>query len=119
MMRFVAPLVVALCAARTTAPQSVPRDAPASVTAPQVKVGDFWEYPVRDCYTGLDRGLLRYEVSHAEANRVVVDVTRGDGQRIDTSSTRRLEWARASADQPAALPLRAGVSGVRVSARAG
>ena len=61
----------------------VPKDAPAAVAPAQVKVGDFWEYAVRDAYTGFDRGLYRYEVSHVDANRVVVDVTR-DGQRVDS-----------------------------------
>jgi hypothetical protein len=64
-------------------PTYVPKDAPASVSPAPVKVGDFWEYRVRDAYTGLERGLYRYEISHADANRIVVDVTH-DGQRMDS-----------------------------------
>ncbi len=69
------------CATEST---YVPAHAPASIAPAQVKVGDFWEYAVRDAYTGLERGLHRYEVSHVEPNRVVIDVTR-DGQRLDTA----------------------------------
>ena len=69
------------CATQST---YVPADAPATVPAAQVKVGDFWEYAVRDAYTGLDRGLHRYEVSRVDPDRVVVDVSR-DGQRVDTA----------------------------------
>ena len=61
----------------------VPKDAPASVVPAQVKVGEYWEYAVRDAYTGFDRGLLRYAVSAADGNRIVVDVTR-DGERVDS-----------------------------------
>jgi (2Fe-2S) ferredoxin len=83
MMRLLAPFIVAVCAACTTAPPFVPSNAPATVAPAQVKVGDFWEYRVKDAYTGFDRGLFRYEVSHADASRVVVDVSR-DGERIDS-----------------------------------
>jgi hypothetical protein len=48
-----------------------------------VKQGAFWEYSVRDAYTGLPRGIYRYTVSRADPDRVVVDVTR-DGARVDT-----------------------------------
>jgi hypothetical protein len=75
--------MISLLVACTSMPSYTPKDAPASISPPQVKVGDFWEYRVRDAYTGLDRGLYRYEVSHADANRIVVDVTR-DGQRVDS-----------------------------------
>lgn len=65
-----------------TGPVYVPKDAPASVSPAQVKVGDFWEYRVRDAYTGFDHGLRRYEVSHVASDRIVVDATQ-DGQRVD------------------------------------
>ena len=48
-----------------------------------MKVGDFWEYAVRDAYTGFDRGLFRYTVSHVEPDRIVADVTR-NGERVDS-----------------------------------
>ena len=71
--------LVAGCA---TQPMPAPKDAPASVSAPQVKVGDFWEYRVKDAYTGFDRGLRRYEVSQVSPDRIVVNVTQ-DGQPVD------------------------------------
>lgn len=61
----------------------IPKDAPPSVAAAQVKPGDFWEYSVRDAYTGFDRGLRRYEVSYAGPDRIAVDVTH-NGERVDT-----------------------------------
>jgi hypothetical protein len=51
--------------------------------APKPKVGDYWEYMVRDAYSGSVRGLYRYTVSRADPDRLVVDLTR-DGQRVDT-----------------------------------
>lgn len=73
-------LALAGCAAE---PLYVPKDAPASVAPAQVQVGDFWEYRVKDAYTGFDRGLHRYEVSYAGPDRIVVDISR-DGARIDS-----------------------------------
>jgi len=73
--------LLAGCAVEST---YVPNDTPPAIAAAPVKVGDFWEYRVRDAYTGFDRGLHRYEVSRVEADRVVVDVTR-DGQRMDST----------------------------------
>jgi hypothetical protein len=63
-------------------PQGPPPGA-ATAPAPAVKQGAYWEYAVRDAYTGIPRGLYRYTVSRADADRVVVEVTR-DGERIDT-----------------------------------
>jgi hypothetical protein len=86
MMRLLVPVFSAAllfaggCASEST---YLPKNAPAAVAPAQVKLGDYWEYAVRDAYTGFERGLHRYEVSHADADRVVVDVTR-DGQRIDS-----------------------------------
>jgi hypothetical protein len=84
MMRLLPSLFVAVLAAGCAAESTyVPKDAPLSVAPAAVKVGDYWEYSVKDVYTGFDRGLRRYEVSHVDPNRVVVDVTQ-DGQRIDS-----------------------------------
>ena len=83
-MRFTPIFVLALSLAGcASGPAYVPKDAAATVAPAQVKVGDFWEYAVRDAYTGFDRGVYRYQVSHADADRLVVDVTR-DGERIDS-----------------------------------
>jgi hypothetical protein len=80
--RLAAIALIGIMAGCATGPAYVPKDAPAAVSPAQVKVGDFWEYHVRDGYTGFDYGLRRYEVSHAAADRIVVDVTQ-DGERVD------------------------------------
>ena len=54
-----------------------------SVSAPQFKVGSYWEYDVRDGYTGLPRGLYRYTVSRSDAGGVALEITH-DGELIDT-----------------------------------
>ena len=74
---------LALLAGCASGPAYVPANAPASVNPTPVKVGDFWEYRVTDAYTKFDLGLYRYEVTQADANRIVVDVTH-DGNRVDT-----------------------------------
>lgn len=73
-------LVIALegCA---TAPE--PQSAGAAPALPPPPVGAYWDYAVRDAYTGLSRGNVRYTVARADPDRIVVDVTR-DGERIDT-----------------------------------
>lgn len=68
------------CAAPLTPPTG---PVPASVTAAPVKVGDFWEYSVRDAYTGLPFGMYRYDVVHSDAQNVAVEVRR-NGQLVDT-----------------------------------
>jgi hypothetical protein len=73
-------LFIGACAAPTT---YVPAGAPAATDAPQVKAGDYWEYAVRDGWTGLPRGIYRYEVSRADANAVIVELT-NDGRPLDT-----------------------------------
>lgn len=84
MMRLLACLIpLAFLAGCATPPAYMPANAPASVAPAQVKIGDFWEYSVRDGYTGLPRGVYRYEVSGVDGGRVVVDVLH-DGERIDT-----------------------------------
>jgi hypothetical protein len=75
-----APLLLAACA---SPPTYAPKDAPATVDAPQTKVGDYWDYAVRDGYTGIPRGIYRYEVSRVEPDRVVVTLT-NDGRVLDT-----------------------------------
>lgn len=77
---FAALSLLAACASDTG---YVPKDAPAAVEPAAVKVGDFWEYALRDAYTGFDRGLWRYAVTHVDANRIVVDVMH-DGERVDS-----------------------------------
>jgi hypothetical protein len=74
--------LLAACATTVEAPVPPPAGV-ATVPAPAIKPGAFWEYAVRDGYSGLPRGLYRYTVSRVDPDRVVVDLTR-DGQRVDT-----------------------------------
>ena len=67
----------------STSDMGAPPPASGQVAAPTVKEGEYWEYAVRDAYTGAARGLYRYTVSRADAQGVVVDVSR-NGERIDT-----------------------------------
>ena len=76
---FLACNLIAACA---TPDMQSPANGP-SAAAPVARTGAYWEYAVRDGYTGLPRGTYRYTVSRVDADRIVVDVTR-DGERIDT-----------------------------------
>jgi hypothetical protein len=64
-------------------PAYVPQDPAGSLSAPQVKVSDYWEYAVRDGYTGIPRGVYRYEVVRSDPSGVTVRVTR-EGLVLDT-----------------------------------
>ena len=77
-------LVLALSACSLT--PLAPAPPPAGVTsvpAPQLRVGNYWEYAVRDGYTGLPRGMYRYTVSRADPGGVALELTH-DGALIDT-----------------------------------
>ena len=76
-------LACLLLAACAYPPPQPPPPGVASVPAPVLKEGDFWEYAVRDAYTGVSRGLYRYTVAREDAQSITVEVTR-DGERIDT-----------------------------------
>ena len=77
-------LVLALSACSLTPLAPAPPPAGVSaVPAPQLRVGNYWEYEVRDGYTGLRRGMYRYTVSRADAGAVVLELTH-DGQLVDT-----------------------------------
>src|SRR4051812_11585125 len=75
-------IVAAMLSACTTM-QSAPAPGAAVVPRPVPKVGNYWEYAVRDGYTGLPRGIYRYTVSRADPGGLTIDITR-DGERIDT-----------------------------------
>jgi hypothetical protein len=75
--------ILAMFSGCAAPPAYVPKDAPASLSAPAVKVGDYWEYAVRDGYTQLPRGNYRYEVTRADESSVVVQVTH-EGLLMDT-----------------------------------
>jgi hypothetical protein len=64
-------------------PAYVPADASPTVVLPSAKVGDYWEYAVRDGYTGIARGMYRYEVSRVDNERIVVNLTH-EGNLVDT-----------------------------------
>lgn len=84
MIRLLACLtIVALISGCAATSAYMPADAPASLPAPQVKVGDYWEYAVRDGYTGIARGTYRYEVASMDTERVVVQLTH-EGALLDT-----------------------------------
>jgi hypothetical protein len=63
-------------------PEAAPPVGAATVPGPAIQQGQFWEYAVRDAYTGFPRGLYRYSVARVDGNRIVVDVFR-DGERVD------------------------------------
>jgi hypothetical protein len=71
---------LAACAATTS---YTPADAPASAAAPQIKPGDYWDYAVRDGWTGLPRGIYRYEVTRVDPSGVYVQLS-NDGALLDT-----------------------------------
>jgi len=83
MIRILLSLIAALVVGCATQPGYVPQNAPASVPAPSAKVGDYWEYAVRDGYTGIPRGTYRYQVSRVEADRIVVDLMH-EGYLLET-----------------------------------
>ena len=84
MIRILILLTLAALVHGCATPQShVPQRAQGTVSTPVAKVGDYWEYAVRDGYTGIARGIYRYEVTAAGADRVVVSLT-NDGRQLDT-----------------------------------
>jgi hypothetical protein len=80
---FTAACFVLVAGCTTPPPAYTPADASASLSAPQAKVGDYWEYAVRDGWTALPRGNYRYEVTSADANGTVVQLTH-EGRILDT-----------------------------------
>lgn len=72
---------LAACAAPMSA--TPPAGESATAAAPQVKVGDYWEYSVYDGWTKLPRGIYRYDVVRVDAGGVVVQLS-NDGLLRDT-----------------------------------
>src|SRR3954452_11601021 len=58
-------------------------DSDDAARSPTPKVGQYWDYAVRDAYTGIPRGVYRHIVSAVDTNHYVVDVLR-DGSRVDS-----------------------------------
>ena len=84
-------LVLAGCASPPS--QVPPPGMPASVPAPDIRVGDAWTYRVRDGYTGIQREDQRHEVIAINGDRVRVSspMERGDGVQI---YDREWNWLR-------------------------
>lgn len=70
---FVFALLLTGCA--TPLSQSPPSGIPASVSQPQVSVGDSWTYQWHDGYTGFSKGTYRYALAAVDAQRMTVQVT--------------------------------------------
>ena len=85
MMRILFCLVALAALPSCTAPPllTTPTTGASSVSAPQAKVGDYWEYAMRDGWTGLPRGTYRYEVKSVGADHVLVELSR-EGLLLDT-----------------------------------
>ena len=84
MNRILLLLTLALVLDGCTAPQPyVPTGVQGAASTPMAKVGDYWEYAVRDGYTGIPRGIYRYEVTAVDAERVIVSLT-NERQQLDT-----------------------------------
>ncbi len=63
---------------------------PATVAAPEIRVGDSWTYRVRDGYTGIERGDQSYRVTDANTDRIGVAVS--GGGRLDETYIYNREW---------------------------
>lgn len=85
---FLAATLLAACA--SPLPQTPPAGTPATVTAPEIGVGDTWTYRVRDGYTNLERGNQSYRVTHASPDRISVAVS--GGGRLDETQVYNREW---------------------------
>jgi hypothetical protein len=79
-------MVLFLLSGCAAVPAIAPANAPATIAAPEVRVGDYWEYRVRDGYTGLPRGVHRYEVKGLDAQGITLafsqDGVAGATQRL-------------------------------------
>jgi hypothetical protein len=75
-------LILGGCAAPLS--QTPPPGLPATVAAPEIRVGDAWTYRVQDGFTRIQRGDQRHEVLEVGADRIVVAgaVERGDGVQV-------------------------------------
>jgi len=75
-------LLLSGCAAPLS--QVPPTGMPASVPAPEIRVGDSWTYRVRDGFTGMPRENQRNEVVKVGGDRVEVagTIERGDGVQV-------------------------------------
>lgn len=82
-------LLVAGCA--TPLPQTPPAGMPSSVMAPEVRIGDGWQYSLHDGYTRLPGGVLEYRVQAAQGDTVTVEFQH-DGQPSTQRYTRDWNW---------------------------
>jgi len=76
----------------TPLPQTPPAGIPASIAAPEVRVGDSRTYQLHDGYTRISKGTYRYTVTAIGPQRVSVEATH-DGQPAGTQVfTRDWNW---------------------------
>jgi hypothetical protein len=89
---FPAALLLAGCAA-TPLSQTPPAQVPATLTAPDIRVGDSWTYRITDRYTGFARGEERYEVTEVGPARIRVSVSGDSGDAVHVYD-RGWNWLR-------------------------
>ncbi len=73
--------------------QTPPAGMTATVTAPEIRVGDTWTYRVRDGYTGLERVNLSYQVTEIGADRIQVAASGEPGDGIQVYD-RQWNWLK-------------------------
>lgn len=74
---------VLLTGCATRAVEQPPSEATAYAAAPVIRPDAYWEYTVRDAYSGTHRSRLRLTVRSAQEHRLEIAVTRDD-EAIDT-----------------------------------
>jgi len=90
-----APLILAMlllaagCAAPL--PQTPPAGLPAQVAAPEIRVGDGWQYALHDGYTRIPGGSIEYHVQAVQGDTVTVEYRQG-GQSSIQRYTRDWNW---------------------------
>lgn len=83
MKRYLVTQVFLLLLAGCASPLPPAGPVAANVQAPQMQIGDYWEYSVSDGYTRRPRGTYRYEVRRFDADNAIVEVTQ-DGRPVET-----------------------------------
>jgi hypothetical protein len=66
----------------------------ATVTAPDLAIGDSWTYRVRDAYTGIERGTERYTVDQTSGGHIIVTVSPASGEEQTHIYDGRWNWLK-------------------------
>ncbi len=82
-------LLLAACA--SPLPQTPPAGQPATVSAPQLRVGDTWRYAARDGYTGIAKGELEYRIDAIGSDNITVTLQHGGRASVERY-TRDWNW---------------------------